>query len=45
MEVQGTEEKIEQLIFRMKQERYIQIDGVGSLTIPMIEGERAFRIR
>lgn len=45
MEVQGTEEKIERLIFLMKQERYIQIDGVGSLTIPAKEGERDFRIR
>lgn len=45
MEVQGTEEKIERLIFLMKQERYIQIDGVGSLTIPVIEGEKDFRIR
>lgn len=45
MEVQGTEERIERLIFLMKQERYIQIDGVGSLTIPVVEGEREFRIR
>lgn len=45
MEVQGTEERIERLIFLMKQERYIQIDGVGSLTIPVVEGEKEFRIR
>ena len=45
MQVQGEEDKIEQLIFLMKQERFIEIDGVGSMELPLLEKENGFRVR
>lgn len=45
MEVQGEEDKIEQLIFLMKQERFIQIDGVGSIGLPLKEMEKGFFVK
>lgn len=45
MQVQGKEDKIEQLIFLMKQERFIEIDGVGSMKLPLLEKENGFRVR
>lgn len=45
MEIQGEEDKIEKLIFQMKQERYIRIRGVAITDIPLVEKEVGFRER
>ena len=45
MEVQGEELAIEKLIFGMQNERYIKIDGVGSLDLPLVKNEKNFRVR
>ena len=44
MEVQGEEEKIDKLIERLYNERYIRIDGMGVLSLPVVEGEKMFKI-
>ncbi len=45
MEVQGEEEKIDQLVDRMFRERYIRIEGISVLSMPFVEGEKGFKIR
>ena len=44
MEVQGEEEKIDKLVERLYNERYIRIDGMGVLSLPVVEGEKMFKI-
>ena len=44
MEVQGEEEKIDKLVERLYNERYIRIDGMGILSLPVVEGEKMFKI-
>lgn len=45
MEVQGEEEQIDKLVDHMFKERYIRIEGIDVMPIPLIEGEKHFRIR
>ena len=43
-EIQGTEEKIDRVLQRLKEDRYIRIDWISRKNIPPVE-ERGFRIR
>ena len=43
MEIQGTEEQIDEVIISIGRETYIQIDNMDIETIPVVEGERGFR--
>ena len=45
MEVQGEEELIDKLVDRMYKERYIRIDGICVMSMPLVEGEKRFSIQ
>ena len=45
MEIQGTQEQIDQVIMSIEQGRYIQIHNMSVRTIPPEENERGFRTR
>ncbi len=42
MEIQGTEEQIDQVLISLERELYIQIDNMDVKIIPVEEGERGF---
>ena len=44
-ELQGQPEEIEQIIQRLGQDRYIEIDGISRRQIPFREDERGFGVR
>ena len=43
MEIQGTQEQIDQVIAAIKNGRFISIDHMDVKSLPVIEDERAFR--
>ena len=43
MEIQGTQEQIDQVVTALKRGRFIQIDRMDVTSIPVIETERSFR--
>ena len=43
MEIQGTNEQIDQVLMALEHGRFISIDRMDVSTIPVIEGERGFR--
>ncbi len=45
MEVQGEEELIDKLVERMYKERYIRIEGISVMNMPLAEGEKKFSIK
>ena len=45
MEIQGTEENIERVILAIEAGRYVKIENMDSLTIPVESEERGFRTR
>ena len=45
MEIQGTEEQIDQVILAIERGRYVQIENMDVKTIPVISGEYGFRAR
>jgi len=45
MEVQGEEEQIDKLVDRMYKERYIRVEGISVMNMPLAEGEKRFSIR
>ena len=45
MEVQGGEELIDKLVERMYKERYIRIEGISVMNMPLLEGEKKFSIK
>ena len=42
MEIQGTEEQIDQVILAVGRGTFVQIDGMDAKTIPVEEDERGF---
>lgn len=42
MEIQGTEEQIDQVILAVERGAYVIIENLYAKTIPVIEGERSF---
>ena len=45
MEVQGEEDQIDKLVERLYKERYIRIEGISVMNMPLIEEEKKFRIK
>lgn len=45
MEIQGTEEQIDQVILAIERGRYVQIENMDVKTIPVDPGEYGFRTR
>ena len=45
MEIQGTEEQIEQVILTIEQSSYIRIENLDIREIPLLEKERSFGCR
>jgi len=43
MEIQGTQEQIDQVIMALQNGRFISIDRMDVTSLSVIEGERAFR--
>lgn len=43
MEIQGTEEQIDNVVMALERGTYIQIDSIEARTIPVDENERGFR--
>ena len=43
MEIQGTQEQIDQVVTALERGRFIQIDRMDVTSIPVIETEHAFR--
>ena len=43
MEVQGTQDEIDNVILAIRQSPYISIDRMDVVSLPVMEGERAFR--
>ena len=43
MEIQGTEEAIDQVILSIERGRYVRIENLEAEEIPMLEQERGFR--
>ena len=43
MEIQGTEEQIDQVILAIERGTYVRIENMDVRTIPLIEGEYSFR--
>ena len=43
MEIQGTEDQIDNVIMAVERGTYIQIDSMDVRTVPVTEGERGFR--
>ena len=44
-ELQGRPEEIDQIIWRLQQDRYIVIDDISRKKIPLEDDEREFRVR
>ena len=44
-ELQGRPEEIDQIIWRLQQDRYIVIDDISRKKIPLEDDERDFRVR
>lgn len=44
-QLQGTLEEIEQILVRLGQDRYIELEGIDRKRIPLEEEERMFEIR
>ena len=44
MEIQGTREQLRQVVETIGDDRYIQIDRVDEQSVPLVYGERKFRI-
>lgn len=42
MEIQGTEEQIDQVILAIEKGRFVRIENMDAKTIPVIESERGF---
>ncbi|MDD6039303.1 MAG: acylphosphatase [bacterium] len=45
MEIQGTEEQIDQVIMMIEKGTYIEIQKMSAKTIPLVEDEYGFRTR
>jgi acylphosphatase len=45
MEIQGTEEQIDQVFRLVSQGTYVSIEKMDAKTIPVVDGEYSFRIR
>ncbi len=45
MELQGTEEQINSVIIAIQRGRYVSIESIESVIVPLFPGERSFRIR
>ena len=45
MEIQGTEEQIDQVILAIERGRYVKIENMDVKTIPAETGEYGFRVR
>ena len=45
MEIQGTEENIDQVILAIERGSYVRIENMNSRTVPLIEGEIGFLAR
>ena len=45
MEIQGTEEQIDQVILAIERGTYIKIENMQAKTIPVVDGERSFVAR
>ena len=45
MEIQGTEEQIDQVILAIQRGGYIRIDNMRVKTIPVIEDEYSFKVK
>ena len=45
MEIQGTEEQIDQVIFAIERGTYVRIENMQTKTIPVVDGERSFVAR
>ena len=43
MELQGSEESIDEVILAIERGRYVHIENMDSRTVPLIEGEHGFR--
>jgi acylphosphatase len=43
MEIQGTQEQIDQVVMALKNGRFINIDRMDVTSLPVIEDERVFR--
>ncbi len=44
MELQGTEEQIEEVILSIERGRYVEIENMYCKTLPVIENERSFTV-
>lgn len=42
MEIQGTEEQIDQVILMIEKGRFVRIENMDAKTIPLVENERGF---
>ena len=45
MEIQGSEESIDQVILAIERGTYVQIESMESRTLPVDENESSFRVR
>lgn len=45
MEIQGTEQQIDQVILAIARGTYVQIDHLSAKTIPVVEGAYGFHVR
>ncbi len=43
MEIQGVEAQIDRVIMMIESGRFVRIENMESITIPLIEGEKGFR--
>lgn len=43
MEIQGTQEQIDQVVMALKNGRFISIDRMDVISLPVVEEERSFR--
>ena len=43
MEIQGTEEQIDQVILAIERGTYVRIENMDAKTIPVLDAERGFR--
>ena len=45
MEIQGTEQQIDQVILAIERGTYVRIENLSARTIPAVEGEYGFHVR
>ena len=45
MEIQGTQEDIDNVILMIEQARYVRVENMSVKEIPVVEDEQGFRIR